>query len=375
MSLLRMKGVSIFLLCTFDLTKPRVTPMPEPLSANEFLRRSETTPIADVRSPVEFARGHIPGAVNLPLFSDEERAIVGTIFKNSGRDAAFLKGLELAGPKLAEFVKKGYKIAPHRELLVHCWRGGMRSEQMAWLFEQAGFNTCLLTGGYKAYRRFIRGEFALRSNTIILGGLTGSGKTEILHELKNIGEQVIDLEAIAHHKGSAFGALGQPAQPTNEQFENDLYTGWRKLNFSKRTWLEDESRMIGNISLPDPLFDRMSSSPLVILEVDQALRTTQLIHEYAHYPKEELAASLVRISEKLGGGRLQKALDDLDSERYDEIVSNVLLYYDKAYLHSVSVRINKKDVSHIPIEGADPRSDASAILQFINNKSKTPENG
>ncbi|MCX6252552.1 MAG: tRNA 2-selenouridine(34) synthase MnmH [Bacteroidetes bacterium] len=337
--------------------------MPRKLNAAEFLERSNETPIADVRSPMEFSYGHIPGAVNLPLFTDEERAIVGTIYKNSGRDAAVLKGLELAGPKMAEFVKDAYRIAPHREILVHCWRGGMRSEQMAWLFEQAGFKAYMLEGGYKAYRKFIRNEFSGKSGIIVLGGLTGSGKTEILQELKRAGEQIIDLEFIAHHKGSAFGALGQTRQPTNEQFENNLYTEWRKLDFSKRTWIEDESRMIGNVTIPDPLFEIMSKAPLVIIGVDLQCRINRLIMEYAHFPKEELAGSISKIAEKLGGARTVKALDDLAADQYDTIVTNVLLYYDKAYLHAVSGRINKTDVETIQVTGTDAASDAPKILQ------------
>jgi tRNA 2-selenouridine synthase len=189
------------------------------ISASEFLDLCKVFSAIDVRSEKEYGHGHIPGAVNLPLFSDEERVVIGTIYKNSGREASVLKGLEIAGPKLAGFVKKLHKITDQKDILVHCWRGGMRSESMAWLFGQAGYKAHVLEGGYKAYRRFIREELSRPLTYIILGGLTGSGKTELLHMLGRAGEQILDLEKLACHKGSVFGGLGQPGQPANEQFE------------------------------------------------------------------------------------------------------------------------------------------------------------
>ncbi|MEY2794218.1 MAG: hypothetical protein RJA76_2210, partial [Bacteroidota bacterium] len=179
-------------------------------------------PILDVRSPGEFKRAHIPNALSLPLFTDEEREKVGICYKHQGKEKAVELGLEFVGPKLVNFVKYAKKVAFEGEILVHCWRGGMRSASMAWLLETAGLKVFLLEGGYKSYRNFV---LKIQSEPLplrVLGGKTGSGKTELLREMKNAGFQVIDLEDLAKHRGSAFGHFGLEEQPSSEHFENLL---------------------------------------------------------------------------------------------------------------------------------------------------------
>src|ERR1700759_4202769 len=166
-----------------------------------------TMPIADVRTPAEFAHGHIPGAFNLPLFSNEERVLVGTTYKQVGKEAAILLGFDLTGAKWSGFIREALEIAPKKKIALHCWRGGMRSGAMAWALDLYGFDVYLLTRGYKHYRRRGLDTFAEKLNIRILGGLTGSGKTKVLHQLKSLGEQVIDLEDLAQHQGSAFGSM------------------------------------------------------------------------------------------------------------------------------------------------------------------------
>jgi tRNA 2-selenouridine synthase len=189
----------------------------------EFLKLAEEIPVTDVRSPKEYEEGHIPGAINIPLFDDEERARVGTKYKKEGRIAAIMEGLDLSGPRMTEKLRKALQTAKNGKLLVHCWRGGMRSEAMAWLFSLSGIQTTVLEGGYKSYRHLVLDTLAAEREMIILGGMTGSSKTHILRHLKQQGRQVVDLESLANHKGSAFGALGQLPQPSTEQFANDLY--------------------------------------------------------------------------------------------------------------------------------------------------------
>jgi tRNA 2-selenouridine synthase len=318
--------------------------MVEMIEIEEFMSRSQNVQVVDVRSQGEYDQGHIPGAINIPLFDNEERAIVGTIFKNSGRDAAVLKGLELAGPQLAGFVKRLYPVAPNKEVLVHCWRGGMRSGQMAWLFDQAGFRTAMLSGGYKSYRRFIRESYSRMTNCIVIGGMTGSGKTDLLHHLSSMGEQILDLEMIACHRGSVFGGLGQERQPTNEQFENNIYGFWRNFDFDKRIWIEDESRAIGNVTIPDPLFRTITSSPMIEIEIQTEKRIRRLVREYSGFNKELLKEALIRISEKLGGARTKQALEAIDNDDFESTVQIALAYYDKSYRHSVSVRAGRRRI-------------------------------
>lgn len=332
------------------------------ISAAEFLDLGEKFPVVDVRSENEYLQGHIPGGLNLPLFDNEERAIIGTLYKNSGRETSVLKGLELAGPKLAGLIKELHKFTDQKKVLVHCWRGGMRSESMAWLFHIAGYEVSVLEGGYKFYQRYIREQLTNPANIIVLGGLTGSGKTEILRQLETMGQQVLDLEEIACHKGSVFGGLGMNGQPTNEQFENDLFSTWEKLDPSLPVWIEDESRMIGNVSIPDPLFEQMSRSVMIKVECGREQRIQRLVHEYAGIEKEDLKKAIVKIGEKLGGANTHKALAAIDSGDFYSVADLALSYYDKSYSHSVLKRSNQ-EIHTLPVEDNDPLGNARMILK------------
>jgi tRNA 2-selenouridine synthase len=313
-----------------------------PLGPDLFLQHSHQIPIIDVRSPEEFRQGHIPGASNLPLFDDNERVVVGTTYAKDGKDAAVIKGLEIVGPKLDFFVKTAMQIAVNKIVHVHCWRGGMRSEAMAWLFNFSGINTAVLEGGYKAYRRFTRESFLQGPPMIVLGGMTGSGKTEILQYLSEQGEQVIDLEGLAHHKGSAFGALGQPDQPTNEQFENDLSAKWLLLDAMRPVWIEDESRNIGKVIIPEAIFLKMTDAPVVLIDVPFEERVERLVKEYGNFDKDILGSVIEKISKRIGGDVANSARVSLEHDDVREAVSVILKYYDKTYLYGLSKREGSK---------------------------------
>jgi tRNA 2-selenouridine synthase len=315
--------------------------MSESVPPGKFLELARSLPVIDVRSPKEFAQGHIPGAISIPLFTDEERAIVGTLYTKSGREASVLRGLELVGPKLASFVKALHGQTSSKEILVHCWRGGQRSASMAWLFSQVGYEVAVLEGGYRAYRRFIRAAVPGNAKFIVIGGMTGCGKTELLVALAEKGEQVLDLERIASHKGSAFGALGLTSQPTNEQFENNIYHDWQRLDLSRPVWAEDESRTIGFVNIPDPLFDALKSAPMVLIEQSAEERIRRLVADYGRFSRDELEAPIRKIAEHLGGTRTKTALAALAENRLEEVVSIVLEYYDKAYRFAVERRTGK----------------------------------
>jgi tRNA 2-selenouridine synthase len=343
--------------------------MIERIEPEEFLQRAATLPVIDVRSPKEFMQGHIPRAENLPLFNDDERVVVGTIYKNSGRDAAILKGFEFAGPRMVDFVKTLIRIAPKKDVLVHCWRGGMRSEQMALLFDLAGFKIALLKGGYKGYRKFIRNDLSRQAHILILGGLTGSGKTETLHALRDRGEQILDLEEIAHHKGSVFGGLGQELQPTNEQFENNLYSQWEKFDFSKIIWIENESRMIGNITIPDPIIEQMTNAHIFLLEVAREKRIHRLIEEYSQFDQEDLKSGILKIAEKLGGTRSKQALIAVDNNDFYTAAGITLDYYDKTYYFATSKKSNNI-IYTLSSQEIDPISTAEKISAYMFSMNK-----
>lgn len=308
-----------------------------------FLDIARSATVIDVRSPKEYIQGHIPGAMNLPLFSDEERAVVGTTYTKKGKDAALLSGLEFVGPKMTDFVLTARKYETNNKILVHCWRGGMRSEAMAWLLQFAGLETQLLSGGYKAYRRYIREAYSKGPQVIMLGGMTGSGKTELLRFLEKQGEQVIDLEALARHKGSAFGSLGQSEQPTNEQFENNLAEQWLSLDASKPVWIEDESLNVGKVIIPEGLFQQMKVAPLVLLDVPFEERVERLALEYGSFAAGTLTDILQKISRRVGNEMAGAAINALNDGDVKTAVAMVLKYYDKTYGYGLSGR-NKKNI-------------------------------
>ena len=309
----------------------------EKVPIDHFLELSKHFPVLDVRSPGEYSHAHIPGAFNLPLFTDEERKVIGTVYKQQSRQAAIKIGLDYFGPRIRSTVELAEAIinnlpsdrsltntssektdfqfpAPDSRLptsnsrpaLIHCWRGGMRSAAIAWLLDLYGFKVYTLAGWYKKYRAWVMETFSFPFSFNILGGFTGSGKTYVLEELRKKGAAVINLEKLAHHKGSAFGNIGMPEQPSQEMFENLLSHELRKrsrkgeapgiphslknssegLNHStssslhlsetninhqlqtiNRIWLEDESQRIGHINIPPPLWNNMRQSPIYFLAI------------------------------------------------------------------------------------------------------------
>lgn len=303
----------------------------------EFLELAKTIPVVDVRSPAEFEKGHIPGAYNIPLFTNDERAKIGTLYKRKGRKEAILDGLDIVGPKMRFFVEEAQNLKSE-ELLLYCWRGGMRSASMAWLFELYGIRTKTLIRGYKAYRKYIRESFDWPHKVLIIGGLTGSGKTEILDALEEQGEQVLNLERIANHKGSAFGALGQAEQPSNEQFENLIAQVWLTFDKEKVIWIEDESHSIGSVWLPDPLFAKMRASKVVQIECKHQDRIQRLVKDYADFPNEKLEHIIQKIGKRLGGQNVKKAIEALKSEDYHIVAEVILAYYDKTYTFGLNTR-------------------------------------
>lgn len=340
--------------------------MMQQLDAPTFLERGNTVPIIDVRTPAEYEKGHIPGAINIALFSNEERAVVGTAYKQINRYEALLQGLDFVGPKMRSFVETSQALAHKKHLLVHCWRGGMRSESFAWLLQTAGLQPAILKGGYKAYRRHIFSEFAKPAYLIVLSGATGSGKTQTLHQLQQLGEQIIDLEGLAIHKGSAFGGIGQGKQPTTEQFQNELYLQWKKIDLHRRVWIEDESLNIGRVKIPDPLWFQMKTAPVIALTLPKPVRIQRLVSEYGRFDVAELRQAILKIHKRLGGLATQEALTSLKAYELNKIADILLTYYDKNYLRSLQKRA-VESVHYIASEVGDSAENAGLIKDFVNS--------
>ncbi len=340
--------------------------MPEVLSIEDFLSQDRRQRLLlDVRTPAEYARGHIPGAINFPLFENEERAEVGTLYKQQSPQAALERGLELVGPKMAGFVRRARELAEGRPLTLHCWRGGKRSGSMAWLLELAGMNVSVIKGGYKAYRRKI---LAMLENPpwrlVMLSGKTGSGKTEVLRELKKRGAQVVDLEELANHRGSAFGALGMPAQPSTEHFANLLYEALAGMKPDQPVWVENESRSIGRVFLPEGFWHAMLRAPKFVLEVSDDARIRRLLRDYAVFSGEELYASFEKIARRLGGLRLKQAGEALRAGDYATAARIALAYYDKAYGKGrLPEGVVKGPEVKLPLGDAPPEKIAEILLE------------
>jgi tRNA 2-selenouridine synthase len=361
------------------------------LTIEDFLQLAKRHPVLDVRSPGEYTHAHIPGAASLPLFTDEERAVVGTAYKQQNREKAIKIGLDYFGVKMRPMVeevealfaatkKKGPAVGEEHEekaVLVHCWRGGMRSAGVAWLLDLYGFKVYTLVGGYKAYRNWVLQQFEKEYAFNILGGYTGSGKTLVLKELKIKGKPVIDLEGLAHHKGSAFGALGEQPQPKQEMFEN-LLAGALAEHQNKHpegntpVFMEDESQRIGNLTIPNPIWLQMRNSPVFFLDIPFEERLKYLTEEYGGFEKEKLVNAIIRIQKRLGGLDTKNAISHIVEDNTAECFRILLKYYDKGYTKGLENRENLPALlNKIPCLSVDTKNNTQQVIHAVSISEKT----
>jgi tRNA 2-selenouridine synthase len=371
----------------------------EQIDIEKFLKLSEECPVFDVRSPGEFLHAHIPNALALPLFTDEQRKIIGTAYKQQSRQVAVKKGLDFFSERMklipdeAEELFKDWQETKGKEnprinanqILVHCWRGGMRSGAVAWLLDMYGFKVYTLKGGYKSFRNWALSQFEKEYKINILGGYTGSGKTGVLQEMKQRGNRVIDLEGLANHKGSAFGSLGEKPQPAQEMFENllaiELYKATAAEEKSKTNgephtkilsgdiWIEDESRHIGTVGIPNLFWSQMRKSPLYFLEIPFEERLHHIVSTYGVFNKTELMNSIIKIQKRVGGLEAKNAINFLMENNIKECFSILLQYYDKLYNNSLYKREN---VDAVLNKIQCPNVDINNAQIFLEQKFKQP---
>ncbi len=299
------------------------------IGIDEFLTLRNQLPVIDVRSEREYEKGHIPCAVNVPLLNNAERIVVGTTYRQQGQEEAIKMGFRLVGPRLAPMVESARQFG--NEFLVHCWRGGMRSSNFCHFMEMTRVKTHQLKGGYKAYRHVALQTFKKHLKLHTIAGYTGSGKSEILGALAAAGEQVLDLEKLASHKGSVFGGLKMPPQPTTEQFQNDLFEVIAKFDLSKRIWIEDESIAVGEIFLPEDLWIQMTKSTLFEVQVSKEIRINRLVKEYGDAEQLKFLEAMTKITKRLGGQHFNAAKEKLLAGDMSSVIDILLTYYDKAY--------------------------------------------
>lgn len=337
--------------------------MPRNVEIREFLRIPG--PILDVRSPMEFASGSIPGAVNLPLFSDSERAEVGTLYKKEGPACAIKKGLQFVIPKLPFFLEQAKELESKGVLKIHCWRGGMRSSSVADYLAAWKLPTIQLIGGYKAFRRWVFQTLAQPKKLIVLNGLTGTGKTAILGHLRQLGEQVIDLEGLACHRGSSFGLHDSKQQPSTENFQNELAFQWNEMDPDKRLWIEDESPMIGTCHISTEIYSQMRQAVLVSINRPIEERYQRILEDYGIVNPEVLVNSTLKIAKKLGGVRTKEVILLISQNKLLEAVKILLEYYDAAYQHNH--RRKKQPIFKLEEAGFSDNDWARCLIKQMEN--------
>lgn len=344
---------------------PHLFPMPaQILDINKFLELGAGGLIVDVRAPLEFAKGHISGAINIPLFDNAERAEIGTLYKQTGKDAAVTRGLEIVSPKLILFVNQVKALAPARKVFVYCARGGMRSNSFAWLMDTAGLQAYVLAGGYKKYRNHVLDFFSRDRKLIVLGGMTGSGKTDVLKRLKELAYQVIDLEKLANHKGSAFGTINEPRQNPQQIFENNLFHELNALDSSLPILVEDESMTIGYNKIPISFWRQMKQAPIIKLDIPFELRVKKLVEDYGTTDTDALKQAVLKIQEKLGGQKTRLCLQRLDERKLDEVAALTLAYYDKTYTYTYAQKTTQT-ILNLALDSLDLEENTKQVCDAI----------
>lgn len=327
----------------------------EKIDIDSFLTISKTIPVFDVRSPAEYSHAHIPNAMSLPLFTDEERKVVGTLYKQKSKQDAIKAGLDFFGVKMkvmveeveAVFKKKNVIINADNKpsVIVHCWRGGMRSAGVAWLLDLYGFKVYTLIGGYKSYRKWVLAQFEKQYPLNVVGGYTGSGKTEIIKGLIKKNIPAIDLEEIAVHRGSAFGNIGLPKQPSQEQFENKLALQLYNCTLQAQEkhlpiWLEDESQRLGDVNIPRVFWEQMRFATLFFLDLPFEERLIHTVNMYGNLDKMKMIGAIIRIKKRLGGLEAKEAVSAFIEDRLEDCFRILLKYYDKQYTRGMETREN-----------------------------------
>ncbi len=335
------------------------------ISISTFLELIKSVPVFDVRSPGEYQQAHIPGSKSLALFSNDERKEIGIAYKQINRETAVEIGLGFFKEKMLPLIRKAKELRNKNDdrVIVHCWRGGMRSAAVAWLLDLYGFEVFVLEGGYKTFRHWALQQLEKKYSLLVLGGYTGSGKTGILHELLKKNYAVIDLENLAGHKGSAFGNLEDIPQPRQEMFENKLAFHLYKIseNGERPIWIEDESRRIGILNIPATFYQSMREAPVYFIEIPFEERLLFIIDEYGNYEKEKLHNAILRIQKRLGGLETKTALAFLKDGDIKNCFSVLLKYYDRCYLNSLPKRSNLAEQLYT-IHSSTTDNEANSIL-------------
>ncbi len=325
--------------------------------------RKVNGPLIDVRSPGEYYKGNMPNSINIPLFDNEERSIVGTVYKNYGKEKAVLKGLEFVSNKIENIIDNLFEAINFYKsnnldskfkkptLKIYCARGGMRSESISWLLEKYNQTSIRLKDGYKSYRKWTLESFSKEWKLVVIGGKTGTGKTKLLKLLEEKNYQIIDLEGLACHRGSTFGGLGMREQPSNEQFENKIAEELKGFKKSNKIFIEAESANIGKCKIPHEFFNQMKIAERIEIIKSESNRIEELIKTYSIYEEKDLIEAVLRIKKRLGPQRTKVAIESIKNKDWKSVCKSVLEYYDKCYNHEKTGKNNIKTLNMTDIFG------------------------
>lgn len=311
--------------------------MYQDISVEEALKLSKVHYI-DLRSEKEYQTDSLPGAINVPLFNNEERAQIGTTYKQAGPEAAKQLGLEIFGPKLKSFYVTMRKLSKEKPLVLYCWRGGMRSQFAAGVMDSMGVPVRRIIGGYKAYRklvyRYLYGE-RLPHRAVVLYGLTGVGKTHILERLQEMGAPVLDLEGLAHHRGSVYGKIAMPPSPSQKKFESGIAEKLVKFENSNYFIAECESKRLGKLNVPPAVMNTLKDGYKILIYAKLRTRVQRIIEDYTVGPNhniEELQVSTSKLVKYLGRQKVAELNSMLAAGNFEEVFTYLLVnYYDKLY--------------------------------------------
>lgn len=324
--------------------------------------------LIDVRSEKEFSEATIPGAINIPLLNDEERATVGTVYRHEGPEAARRLALKFIGPKLFEKVETVDKKANCKKLAIFCWRGGQRSQFVASILDTIGYDVYRIIGGFKSYRRYVNAYLnreELSQRAVVLYGLTGVGKTEILIRLGQMGLPALDLEGLAQHRGSVFGKIGLPPSPSQKDFESNIVKFLTGIGDEGIFVVECESRRLGNLLVPLSVMNSMKKGYRVLLYTSMENRVKRIREIYTSGPGEnikQLQKAVSCLVKRIGRTRVEELNRLLEERKFDYVFTYLLKnYYDPLYKYPD----RPSEEFHLSVNTEDVERASEKIYDFV----------
>lgn len=338
------------------MKEPQVVPVDEAIAR---LDRFDT--VVDARSPAEFALDRLPGAINAPVLDDEQRALVGTVYVQQSAFLARRMGAAIVSRNIGALLEHDFADRPPDwRPLVYCWRGGNRSSALATVLGRVGWRTSILEGGYRAFRRRVRADLERLPRALrwrVLAGRTGTGKSELLRQLAALGEQVLDLEEIARHRGSVLGVLPDSPQPSQKAFETGIWDALRRFDPERAVFIESESRRVGRCHIPDTLIESMRNADCIRIDASTGVRAALLLQEYRHFTADIalLFERLDRLVVLHGRERIEGWKHLASTGRWHEFVESLLsLHYDPTYDRSIGRNYLRIDeAKSVRIESAE----------------------